>query len=61
MHQIFNNGLLKLKNMDWFSIYAYLSMHFCVCFLFGISCSDSMHDILKWYEHRCKRVIGKKS
>jgi hypothetical protein len=61
MHQIFTNGLLKLKNMDLFSIYAYLSMHFGVWFLFGISCRDSMHDILKQYEHRCKKILKKKS
>jgi hypothetical protein len=47
MHQIYKYGFFKLKNMDWFSICAYLYMHFFVWFLFGTSYSDSICDILK--------------
>jgi hypothetical protein len=36
MYQMYNNGLLKLKIKDWLSTYAFLNMHFCACFLFGI-------------------------
>jgi hypothetical protein len=28
IHQIYNNGLLKLKNMDWFAICVFIYMHF---------------------------------
>jgi hypothetical protein len=47
MHQIYNNGVFKLKNMDWFSIYASPYMHFFVWFWFGTFYSDSICDILK--------------
>jgi hypothetical protein len=30
IHQIYSNGLLKLKNMDWFVVCASIYMHFCV-------------------------------
>jgi hypothetical protein len=30
IHQIYNNGLLKLKNIDWFTVCASKYMHFCV-------------------------------
>jgi hypothetical protein len=30
IHQIYSNGLLKLKNMDWFIVCASIYMHFCV-------------------------------
>jgi hypothetical protein len=49
MPHIYNNEFLKLKNMDWLSIYVFLYMHFCVWFLFEISYMDSIYNILKWY------------
>jgi hypothetical protein len=30
IHQIYNNGILKLKNMDWFDVCASIYMHFFV-------------------------------
>jgi hypothetical protein len=30
IHQICSNGLLKLKNMNWFIVCASIHMHFCV-------------------------------
>ncbi len=30
IHQIYSNGLLKLKNMDCFVVYVFIYMHFCV-------------------------------
>jgi hypothetical protein len=35
IHQIYSNGLLKLKNMDWFFICVSIYMHFCVYILLG--------------------------
>ncbi len=29
MHQIYNNGLLKLKNMDWFAI-LFVPLYACI-------------------------------
>jgi hypothetical protein len=46
MHQIYNNGLLKLKTLDWFSSCDFLYMHFCVWFLFGVS-KDLIYDFFK--------------
>jgi hypothetical protein len=34
-------------------------MHFFVWFLFGIFYKDSMYDLLKEYEHRCKKIPEK--
>jgi hypothetical protein len=30
LHQIYSNGLLKLKNMNWFIVYAYIHIDFCL-------------------------------
>jgi hypothetical protein len=60
IHQIYNNGLLKLKNMDWFVVCAFICMHFCVKFLFGIYYKESIYDMLKQKEHTCKRISRKK-
>jgi hypothetical protein len=46
IHQIYNNGLLKLKNMDWFVVYASIYMHFFVWILFGIYYKDSIYGML---------------
>jgi hypothetical protein len=59
IHQICSNGLLKLKNMDWFAIYAFIYMHFCVWILFGIYYRDSIYDMLKQKEHMCKTIVRK--
>ncbi len=59
MHQIFSNGFLKLKNMNQFFICVFSYMHFFVWFLFGIFYKDSMYDLLKEYEHRCKKIPEK--
>jgi hypothetical protein len=45
--KICSNGLLKLKNMDWFIVCAFIYMHLCVWILFGIYHRDSIYDMLK--------------
>jgi hypothetical protein len=35
IHQIYSNGLLKLKNMDWFVVCAFIYMHFVYEFYLG--------------------------
>jgi hypothetical protein len=60
IHQIYSNGLLKLKNMDWFALYASIYMHFCVWILFGIYNRDSIYEILKQKENMCKTIARKK-
>ncbi len=57
---ISNNGLLKLKNMAWFAICAFIYMHFFVWILFGIYYRDSIYDMLKQKEHICKTIVRKK-
>jgi len=47
IHQIYSNGLLKLKNMDWFIVCDFIYMYFCVWILFGTYYRDSMYDMLK--------------
>jgi hypothetical protein len=59
MHQIYSNGLLKLKNMDWFTICAFIYMHFCVWILFGIDYKDPICDMLKHKEDMCKTINQK--
>ncbi len=61
IHQIYSNGLLKLKNMDQFAICAFIYMHFCVWILFGIYYGDSIYDKLKQKEHMCKGIARKKT
>jgi hypothetical protein len=53
-------GLLKLKNMDWFVVCAFIYMHFSVWILFGIYYRDSIYDMLKQKEHMCKTFVRKK-
>jgi len=60
IHQIYSNGLLKLKNMDWFIACASIYMHFCVWILFGTYYRDSIYDMLKQKEHMCIRNTRKK-
>ncbi len=59
IHQKYSNGLLKLKNMDWFVVCASIYMHFCVWILFGIYYKDSIYDMLKQKEHMCKNITRK--
>jgi len=35
MHQIYSNGLLKLKNMDWFIVCAFIYIIFVYEFYLG--------------------------
>jgi hypothetical protein len=35
IHQIYNIGLLKLKNVDWFTVCAFIYMHFVYEFYLG--------------------------
>jgi len=57
MLKIYNNGLLKLKNMDWFVVCASIYMHFSVWILFEIYYRDSIYDMLKQKEHMCKTFV----
>jgi len=50
-----SNELLKLKNMDGFTVCAIIYMHFCVWILFGIYYVDLIYDILKQKEDMCKK------
>jgi len=52
-----SNGLLKLKNMDWFIVYAFIYMHFFVLILFGIYYRDSIYDMLKQKRKMCKKRL----
>ncbi len=58
IHQIYSNGLLKLKNMDWFIVYASIYMNFCVWILFGIYYGDSIYDIFK-FKKSAKKLLEK--
>ncbi len=60
IHQIYSNGLLKLKYMDWFVICAFIYMHFCVWILFGIYNNNSIYDMLRQQKHMCKKNPRKK-
>jgi hypothetical protein len=60
IHQIYSNGFLKLKNMNWFIVCASIHMHFCVWILFGIYYRDSIYVMLKQKEHMCKTIAKKK-
>jgi hypothetical protein len=59
-HQIYNNGLLKLKNMDWFVLCASIYMYFCAWILFGIYYRVSIYDMFIKKEHVCKTIDRKK-
>jgi hypothetical protein len=59
IYQIYSNGLLKLKNIDQFTVCAFIYMHFCVWILFGIYYRDSIYDMLKQKEHICKTIAEK--
>jgi hypothetical protein len=45
--------------MDWFTVCAFIYMHFCVWILFGIYYKDSIYDMLKQKEHMCKNIARK--
>ncbi len=60
IHQIYNNGLLKLKNMDNFVVGVSIYMHFCLWILFGIYYRDSIHYMFIKKNHMCKRTTKKK-
>jgi hypothetical protein len=59
IYQIYNNGLLKLKNMDWFAICAFIYMHFCVWIFFGIYYGGLIYDMLLKNEHMCIKIARK--
>jgi hypothetical protein len=60
IHQIYNNGLLKLKIMEWFVICASIYMHFCVWILFGLYYRDSIYDMFFKKEHIWKKIVREK-
>jgi hypothetical protein len=45
--------------MEWFIVYAFIYMHFCVWILFGVYYSNSIYDMLKQKEHMCKKIARK--
>jgi len=57
--KIYNTWLLKLKNMDWFIVCAFLYMHFCVWILFRIYYRDSIYDMFLKKKHMCKKISRK--
>jgi len=59
IHKIYSNGLLKLKNMDWFVVYAFIYMHIYVWILFGIYYKDSIYDMFLKKNHMCKKILEK--
>jgi len=60
IYQIYNNRLLKLKNMDRSVVCASICIHFFVFILFEIYYSDSIYDMLKQKEHVWKKIARKK-
>jgi hypothetical protein len=54
MYKIYINGLLKLKNMDYF--FLHLCIHELLCM---VSILHILYDIFLKIEHRCKNIVRK--
>ncbi len=56
IHQIYSNGLLKLKNMDLLCIYIHAFL--CMSFIWD-KLQGFIYDLLKYKKHTCTKKLEK--